>query len=915
MLAAVAFGFGDEAWTQTCTNTPAPQGWVYCSDASDSDINIDLDGVTVELPANAAGWSGVWGYHTGTGNINIKAEGGSVTTPVLLNAHGIFGWHAGTGDIDIKVLQGHAVMTEGNSAHGVYGLHFGAGNLGNIGINVQDSAITTSGDQAYGVYGLHNGTGDIGIEIQDSTVSLSGGGKAYGVFGRHLGTGDVNIEVRGSTITTSDDRVNGIVGWQESTNAPGDVSIEVQDSTISTLGAQAHGIWGDNRGTGDISIGVRDSTISISGDRAYGVHSQHRDTGDTSIKIQSSSITTSGDGADGIWGQHLTANDGDLDIEIQGGTISTSGEDAHGIYGHHQNTGGLGIEVQNSAINTSGANSYGIYAQRTNTGDVSIKVRDSTISTLGPSAYGIYGQNRSNGDLVIGVRSSTVTTSGGNVHGIYADKDHATNTGHLRINVKDSTVTTSGAMAHAVYGQHAGIGNLDIDVQGGFVHASGPDAHGIQAGRLYSGVSHFRRDVEGYSRQTVTVNGVVRGGSSDAAGVYLAGGGRVVIGPRGRVGAASGVAVRAAGIGPHGEPSLLNVDFQLDGSPIQEALGSGRIVNNNGPTELRINGVMLYDSAEGVAGRWVPNGAWDVMARAAAEGGIGMTDVYASRAELYESLPGLLLRLDAGAPVRRPEDPAWLRFDYGVGDGDPKRSQTGANYDFDRAEAAVGTSRNWENGFGGSLWLRHLQSEVKSDAVSGAGELELHGVGAGMAVHWRGAGGLEVSGEVSLTDFDVDADSKRHGRLARDVGAELWQARLAVEYRMGQANGLALFPRAWAWHAEADIDDFTDAVGSRVRYADESRSTVGLGVLAEVTQLEYSLYGSLDLESVFAGEETVVQVSGQQLASESKRTRVLAGMGGRWQGQRVTLHGGLRLADPGGKNQEISASVLISGSF
>jgi len=397
--------------------------------------------------------------------------------------------------------------------------------------------------------------------------------------------------------------------------------------------------------------------------------------------------------------------------------------------------------------------------------------------------------------------------------------------------------------------------------------------------------------------------------------VYLAGGGRVVVSPNGRVGAASGIAIRAVGRGSDGLPSPLSVDFRLDGNPMQEALGSGRIVNDDGSTELRINGVRLYDSTEGVTDRWTANGAWDVRTRAAEAGGIRVTEAYAPRAELYESLPGLLLRLDAGAPVRRPEEPAWARFAYGVGSGDPKRSQTGANYDFDRAEAMAGLSRSWANGFGGSLWLRHVQSEVKADAVSGAGELELHGAGAGMSAHWRGAGGLEISGEVSLTDFGVDADSKRHGRLARDVGAELWQARLAVAYRMEQAEGLVLSPRAWAWHAEADIDPFTDTVGSRVAYADESRSAAGLGVLAEVTQPEYSLYGSLDVESVFAGEETVAQVSGQGLGSESKRTQVLVGMGGRWQGERVVLQGGLRLADPGGKNQEASASFSLGGSF
>ena len=913
------------------TNYFAEDYLVYCSSAATgSDIGIDLTDATISLPTNYVGYSGVWGYHTGTGNINIKIEGGSVTTPALQDAHGVYGYHAGTGDIDIKILQVHAITTEGNGAHGVYGLHFGTSNIGNIGINVQDSAITTSGTAAYGILGRHNGTGDISIKAEGGSVTTSGAA-ARAVYGWHEGVGNIDILVKDSTLTTSGvtplgDGSRAVFGLHRGTR--GNLGIGVQDSTIMASG---FGIQADSlSGTGNVNIEVKGSAVTSSGDAIYGL--LRGDDGNIDIKVLGdSTITASGRGI-----RVDNRGTGDINIEVKDSTVKSSG---HAIDGNFSGVGDLSIVVQGSTVATSGLG-RGINSERVSTGDIRMDVRNSIITA---TREGIHGLHWGVGNLDIDVQGSTVTASGNN-SAVYGSHQGA---GHLRINVKDSTlkalgtgsgargilgwrrgdgslnidvrgstVTTMQAKAHGIHGYHWGTGShVNIDLQGGSVHASGPDAHGIKAGELFGSVSYAWRDGEGYSRQTVTVNGAVRGGSGDAAGVYLAGGGRVVVGPNGRVGAASGIAIRAVGRGSDGLPSPLSVDFRLDGNPMQEALGSGRIVNNDGSTELRINGVRLYDSAEGVTDRWTANGAWDVRTRAAEAGGIKVTEAYAPRAELYESLPGLLLRLDAGAPVRRPEEPAWARFAYGVGSGDPKRSQTGANYDFDRAEAMVGLSRSWANGFGGSLWLRHVQSEVKADTVSGAGELELHGAGAGMSAHWRGAGGLEISGEVSLTDFDVDADSKRHGRLARDVGAELWQARLAVAYRMEQAEGLVLSPRAWAWHAEADVDPFTDTVGSRVAYADESRSAAGLGVLAEVTQPEYSLYGSLDVESMFAGEETVAQVSGQGLGSESKRTQVLVGMGGRWQGERVVLQGGLRLADPGRKNQEASASVSISGSF
>ena len=54
------------------------------------------------------------------------------------------------------------------------------------------------------------------------------------------------------------------------------------------------------------------------------------------------------------------------------------------------------------------------------------------------------------------------------------------------------------------------------------------------------------RDADRYRRQTVWVDGPVEGGSGTGAGVALYGGGRVIIGPNGRVGAASGTAILAA---------------------------------------------------------------------------------------------------------------------------------------------------------------------------------------------------------------------------------------------------------------------------------------------------------------------------------------------------------------------------------
>ncbi len=107
-------------------------------------------------------------------------------------------------------------------------------------------------------------------------------------------------------------------------------------------------------------------------------------------------------------------------------------------------------------------------------------------------------------------------------------------------------------------------------------------------------------DDEGYRRQTVNLNGRVFGGSGDAAGVFLAGGGRVYIGPRGTLGADSGIAIRTTGDNPK-----LYVDMNLDGRQLHKVIGNSWIIND----------VKLHDGATGATGNSAPNVAFDVSIR------------------------------------------------------------------------------------------------------------------------------------------------------------------------------------------------------------------------------------------------------------------------------------------------------------
>ena len=165
---------------------------------------------------------------------------------------------------------------------------------------------------------------------------------------------------------------------------------------------------------------------------------------------------------------------------------------------------------------------------------------------------------------------------------------------------------------------------------GGSVHAGGAGASGIRTGRLNADGEPERVaaiGADGYRQQTVTVNGSVM---SAAEGVFLAGGGRVVIGPGGSIGAESGIAILATGTVPAVEddsttmdineatpaiPPKLRVDMNLGGRRVAEAIGDDWIINDGGETTIAVNGMVLHEGATGVTGLTARNGAWNVTMR------------------------------------------------------------------------------------------------------------------------------------------------------------------------------------------------------------------------------------------------------------------------------------------------------------
>ena len=712
---------------------------------------------------------------------------------------------------------------------------------------------------------------------------------------RHTHTGGIDIDVSNTNITTTGERATGIYGqYTTSTGGIGDVTIDATDVTISTGGNRAGGIWGlHTKAEGDLSINVRGGSITTVGNHneAFGIRGTHEgDSGTLTITAREGfTIDTHGNQARGIWGERGYAGTplpsgnlgDDLIIRLSDGEITTRGYWGDAIYANHKGPGMIDIDLENVTIETQNtaldpthslAISRGILAVHRSTGDIDVNVRGGSIRTHGPDSYGIDARNLNTGsDAASEVRVTTLNTP----------------------------ITAWGERSSGIYARHYSSNaerSIDIDA-GGDIHAIGTGASGVKVGNLNVDgevIDAGGLDEDGTRRQTVTVNGRVMG---NEAGVYLAGGGRVVIGPQGSVGAQSGIAILATGDTPGANPGdsvikpKLRVDMNLGGRRVAQAIGNNWIMNDGGETTIAVNNIILHEGAKGVTGRTAPNGAWNVMMR---EKGVTVdrtdpaswvisepavnvvadrdfstqdftetrrpqpvpapdpetdtdtdTDTempmfveeYAPRAALYESLPGFLLRMaDRGRLNHRPVSPVWMVFSGGDGSVDPSRSTTGAQYDYDRYRVQLGKNLSFGEGLDGWFAVHYTQGDSEVSSPTGGGDIDVNGVGATLDIQWQHASGYYLGGSTSFTAYDVDLSSDDVGRLRSSVDALGTSLGFEAGRRMVMGENLNLTPRAWLSHSSIDIDSFTDAVDAKASFPDEDRLVGGIGVLAQTLQ-------------------------------------------------------------------------------
>ena len=736
---------------------------------------------------------------------------------------------------------------------------------------VRDVVVDVDGGWA-GIVGVQTVEGHLNVAVQDSEIKVDARW-ATGVFGGHRGTGDVDFDVQNVKLDVSGtSSIDGILGYHLGS---GKTNIAVRDSTINlkvneTRGSNGISFLYSGGIGGDLSFDVRDVDIDISS--IHGIYRMHDN-------------EEGGRYLDGIWGGYW-AEEGDISVDVRRVDIVTKGADSGGMSFIHDRKGDIDIAARNVDIDVEGNRSVGIGGgqRHEGTGDIAIDVRDSTVAVTGESVAGIRAFN-------------------------------FTGDGRIDIHVDGGTITAEGE----------GSSGILVGLTGRiFGDRTGP----IEAPALRDVTVNASDDTRGTTAaQDVVVNGRVRGGTGVGAGVRLYGGGRVEIGPRGSVGAASGVAIRA-----EAEGAALHVEALLDGRGPDEAI-AGEIRNDDGRTTVAVNGVVLHDAMAGATGARAPNGIRDV-SLAASETVAGRAFMpaefvtsYAPRAAVYEALPGLMLRLDdgrtAGKRLRKPGSPAWVRVSGGQGSYEPDRSHVGAAYDFGRfeAEAGVDFALAREENVTGWASLRHVRGSADVSAPTGGGRVEAAGFGASFGASWENVAGYHASGHFSVLRYDTDLRADGRGLLKEGAGATVRTLGVEAGRRFSLADGISLMPRAWLTRSDVSMDGVRDAVGSRISLRKAARSIVGLGVDTETAlswdggERKLDLRGRLGVERVLGDAETVADVSGEQLGSEAARSRVVLGLGAAYRWNRWSLGGEVFASGPGSDDSGFAATLRLGMQF
>ncbi len=373
--------------------------------------------------------------------------------------------------------------------------------------------------------------------------------------------------------------------------------------------------------------------------------------------------------------------------------------------------------------------------------------------------------------------------------------------------------------------------------------------------------------------QTVLVEGEVHSTGANGAGIYIPGGGTVIVGFVGSITSASGTSILASDPGP----LMLEIRLDEDERPSQAAKRAlpGAIVNSLEMTDLKIVAPETVLPSLSYAGmkQAVMDGAFDV-GLSARQGGIGVVTDYAPRSRVYEALPSVLLGMNGmAAKGDRTAKASWARATVSSGDRRPADSTSDASYKYRWQGIELGKNHRLDDERIVGISLHHRRGSAD---VRRGGDIDVTGTGLGLSYTWM-TDRTYVDLQAATTFYDVDLKSQVRGRLEAgrsDFGHALG---VAVGRKMAW-NHKTVTPRARLVYSSVELGGFTDELGVKVSKftAWDLKSHLGVGIEKPVDGGH--LRASMDLEYELEGEQDVI-VAGTPLSWEARDTMLRLGLG------------------------------------
>ena len=544
------------------------------------DATITFSGGSIEKSGGDGAGIGFYGNPAANvANARIRVTGGSIAVEGVANAHGVYVDHRGAGGGDVAMTGGSITASGDSFSHGVFAFLRNAANEAPIVIGMAGGSIATKGRASLGLYGAHRGLGSVTVTMEGEAEIATSGDSSEGMFAlldNAANEAAIVIGMAGGSVATEGRRSSGLYGAHHglgsvTVTTGGEAEIEtpfavgVEGRLVNAANAAGrlvvtHGGAVEARDVGVLAWAARRSGHT-SGDGAEEADDAART--EPMIHVTSSGdVTVGAQVTDAFIRNRIAGDDGTLSARERAVLDAITADDSDALT--------TALEALPADYDDDWkAEAENLRRKRAEGTDDSVLAARATEEILGLTRAGVRALALSHetitghvrfgdGDRAFSDAERTALEAALTGRGLetalaalpaaYTDawKDtlraHAAsyNAGDVRVDVTGGTIAAEGDGVDARYAlAHDRNGAIAVTVADGAEITGG--RHGVHVGGAGLAAGG------GLRAQTVTVNGVVMGGTG--AGVHLAGGGRVTVGRTGRVGAASGDGILSDGAG------------------------------------------------------------------------------------------------------------------------------------------------------------------------------------------------------------------------------------------------------------------------------------------------------------------------------------------------------------------------------